>query len=352
MRRLLHPLYRRLETIAHPLRYLFLEITQRCNLSCRHCGSDCGRDPRLPELTTDQWLAFLAYLGAGGVSKKTVLVLTGGEPLCHPELERILRGLGQGRLSFGMVTNGVGLTGEVAERLGGAGISSLTVSLDGLAPSHDWLRGRPGVFAQATRGIQIMTAARLPYLDVVTCVHPGNLAELPALGRLLVDLGVLRWRLFSIFGKGRAREHPELLLSARDFRQMLSFVARCRKERLLPLQVSYSCEGFLPEALDAAVRDEPYFCRAGISIGSVLSDGSISACPNLSRGFVQGHILRDDFLTVWEQRFGPFRDRGWMRTGRCVACAHFARCQGNSLHLWDDKAAAPSICSLAMALEE
>jgi len=351
MRRLLHSFYRRLETIAHPLRYLFVEITQRCNLACRHCGSDCGRDAHLAELTTDQWLSFFAYLGARGLNQKTVLVLTGGEPLCHPELDRLLGGLLDARLSFGMVTNGVGLTGERAERLLRAGLSSLTVSLDGLERSHDWLRGRTGAFARATRGITIMAAARLPYLDVVTCVHPGNLVELPALGRLLADLGVSRWRLFSIFGKGRAREHPELLLSPGDFRALLAFVARCRKERSYPLEVNLSCEGYLPGPLDSAVRDEPYFCRAGISIGSVLCDGAISACPNLSRRFVQGHLLEDDFLEVWERRFAPFRDRRWMRTGPCAGCAQFGKCQGNSLHLWDEDATSPSICTLAMVTE-
>ena len=48
LRRLLHPLYRRLETAVHPLRYLFLEVTSRCNLRCLHCGSDCGREAQVP----------------------------------------------------------------------------------------------------------------------------------------------------------------------------------------------------------------------------------------------------------------------------------------------------------------
>lgn len=78
----LHPLYRSLETSAHLLRYLFIEITQRCNLNCLHCGSDCGRETRLNELTTDEWLAFFRYLPQHFDRRQLVLVVTGGEPFC------------------------------------------------------------------------------------------------------------------------------------------------------------------------------------------------------------------------------------------------------------------------------
>lgn len=36
-------LFRRVETKTHELNYLFWECTTRCNLHCRHCGSDCSQ---------------------------------------------------------------------------------------------------------------------------------------------------------------------------------------------------------------------------------------------------------------------------------------------------------------------
>ena len=51
--------YRRLETRQHRLMYLFLEITRKCNLSCLHCGSDCGRESVGEELTTESWLKLI-----------------------------------------------------------------------------------------------------------------------------------------------------------------------------------------------------------------------------------------------------------------------------------------------------
>jgi radical SAM protein with 4Fe4S-binding SPASM domain len=348
MRRLLHPLYRHLESSVRPLRYLFIEITQRCNLRCRHCGSDCTRDSRFAELTTEEWLRFFAFLGERVDPRKMVLVITGGEPLCHPDLDRLLEGLAKNRLAFGLVSNGFALSEANVARLAQAGLSSMTISLDGLQASHDWLRGVPGSFARALSGIERAVSVGLPFFDVVTCVHPGNLPELAALADLLKERGVPAWRLFSIFPKGRARENRDLILSQEEFCRLLDFIRaeRARQRQSgLSFSVQFSCEGYLPAALDRQVRDEPYFCRAGISIASVLCDGAISACPNLPRSLVQGNIRGDDLLQVWEQRFAPFRDRSWMRQGTCAACPEWSRCLGNSLHLWDEERRQPARCT-------
>ncbi len=347
LRKLLHPAYRRLETSVHPLRYLFVEITQRCNLRCRHCGSDCTRDTQLDELTTDEWLALFDTLGAHRDRDKMALVVTGGEPLCHPELDRILQGLSRNQLTWGMVTNGYSLTPKNIQRLVAHRLSSVTVSLDGLRRNHDWLRGRDGSFERAVRGIGLLAQAGLPFFDVVTCVHPGNLEELPAVLALLKKLGVPQWRLFSIFPKGRAAENSELLLTGAGFAALLDFIATARKDPAnRNISIQFSCEGYLPSDLDGQVRDEPYFCRAGISIGSVLCDGAIAACPNITRELVQGNVRDDDLFDVWENRFQKFRDRTWMRTGPCVDCSHFGRCKGNSMHLWDSGAGQTGLCTL------
>ncbi len=346
LRRLLHPWVRALETRVHPLRYLFLEITQRCNLRCRHCGSDCTAAPRTDELSTEEWLRFLDGLGERARRDRLALVVTGGEPLCHPELPRLLEGLRRNGLTFGLVSNGQALTQARLGQLLAAGLSSLTISLDGLEASHDWLRGVPGSFQRATAAIRAAVAAGLPFFDVVTCANPRNLAELPRVHELLRELGVRRWRLFSIFPRGRAASDPELLLCGEQLRSLLGFIAAERRARAPDdLRPSFCCEGYLPWSVDAGVCDEPYFCRAGISIASVLCDGAISACPNISRGLVQGNIRTDDLLEVWETRFARLRQRDWMQTGPCRGCGEWGRCRGNSLHLWDEAAGRTACCT-------
>lgn len=350
LRRVLSPTYRALETYVHPLRYLFVEITQRCNLSCRHCGSDCGREARAGELSTDEWLALFDYLPKHFDTSQMLLVVTGGEPFCHPDFDVLLSGLRRAGLPFGIVSNGWALTATKLENVLAHGLTSLTVSLDGLATSHDWLRGKSGSFERALSAIRHVVAAPVPLFDVVTCVNPRNQEELPALLELLRRERVPAWRLFTIFPRGRAKGDAELTLTDERLRTLYDWIARTRTSLGTgDMHVDFCCEGYLPSHIDRAVRGEPYFCRAGIAIGSVLCDGSISACPNISRALVQGNVRTDDLRRVWDERFVPFRDRSWMRTGDCVACGDWGRCKGNSLHLWDDEAQHTARCHRAAA---
>jgi radical SAM protein with 4Fe4S-binding SPASM domain len=345
LRRLLHPVYRRLETAVHPLRYLFLEITTRCNLACRHCGSDCGRQPRDGELTADEWLRFIDTLARDFRPRDVFLVLTGGEPLCHPELPAVLERVAAHGFPTGLVTNGWLLDERRVELLLQHRVASVTVSLDGARESHDWLRGTPGSFDRALRGIRLLARAPLRFLDVVTCAFPRNLREADEVLALLEDAGARRWRIFSIFPKGRARRDPELLLPEEGLRRMLDWIATRRPALAARgFDLDFSCEGYLPRTVDERVRSEPYFCRAGICIGSVLCDGAIAACPNITRELVQGNVRTDGFREVWERRFQRFRDRSWMRTGDCVECDQWSRCQGNSLHLWDEEQDRTTLC--------
>ncbi len=267
-------------------------------------------------------------------------------PCAILSFERLLAGISEQRLRFGIVTNGWALTGRWVDLLLRHGLYSITVSLDGLAARHDWLRGRKTSFDRAVAGIVRLVAAGVPLFDVVTCVHPGNLAELPAVSALLRRLGVPAWRLFSIFPKGRAARDERLRLDHAGWQRLFEFISREREACAgTPFRVNFGCEAYLPKKVDHAVRDEPYFCRAGIAIGSVLCDGSIAACPNITRDLIQGNVRTDDFATVWEERFLPFRERSWMRQGECVGCREWTRCLGNSLHLWDPAAGRTAFCA-------
>jgi radical SAM protein with 4Fe4S-binding SPASM domain len=111
----------------------------------------------------------------------------------------------------------------------------------------------------------------------------------------------------------------------------MEFISRERKKRSIDMK--FSCEGYVGK-YESLVRDAPFFCRAGINIGSVLIDGSISACPNTDRSFLQGNIYKDDLGKIWESEFKPFRDRSWTKTGKCAGCGEYRDCLGNGFHNW------------------
>ena len=212
-----------------------------------------------------------------------------------------------------------------------AGMYSITISLDGLRDTHDAFRKRQGSFDHAILAIDLIAnEKRLPTYDIVTCVSPKNINELEEMKRLLIEHKVKAWRFFCIEPIGRAANDTDLQLSSAQLCQLLDFIVATRKEG--KIDAKFSCEAYVGP-YERKVRDWFYFCRAGITVGSILIDGSISACPNIDRRFAQGNIYQDDFIDVWENRFQPFRDRAWMKTGQCADCKVYKSCLGGAMHL-------------------
>jgi radical SAM protein with 4Fe4S-binding SPASM domain len=184
--------------------------------------------------------------------------------------------------------------------------------------------------------------------DVVTCVNKRNIQDLEAIRDLFIARGVKRWRLFTVFPKGRAKYNPELQLSNPDFIRLMEFIKQTRKEGII--HASYGCEGYLGK-YEMEFRDNPFFCQAGIHIASVLVDGSISACPSLRADYIQGNIYTDDFWYVWNERYLIMRDRFWTKTGKCATCKSYKYCKGNGLHLRDQHSRDVMCCHLEMLQE-
>ena len=210
-------------------------------------------------------------------------------------------------------------------------MKSITVSLDGLETSHNWMRNK-NCYGEVISSIGLVAATPELIFDVVTCVTQKNFQELEEIRDLLISLGVKRWRLFTVSPIGRARNNPELFLTPPQLNDLMDFIITTRREK--QIEANYECEGFLGR-YEMEVRDGYFFCRAGINIASVLLDGSISACPNIDNRYSQGNIYKDNFLDVWNDKFESMRQRNWMKTGICHNCKVFKWCNGNGMHLRD-----------------
>lgn len=317
----------------HPLRQLFWECTLRCDLHCRHCGSDCKQTALAGDMSKEDFGRVLDSVSARTHPHKVMVNITGGEPLMRPDLDECGRMIYEKGFPWGMVTNALALTPERYLRLLHNGLRAMSISLDGLEDSHDWMRGREGSFKRASAAIRMVTGSGAIAFDVVTCVNRRNFGQLAALKEHLISLGVRDWRLFTVFPAGRAAGNPELFLSREELRGLMEFIRNTRKEGIV--HTEFACEGFLGN-YEGDVRDHFYMCNAGITIGSVLADGSISACPSIRANYVQRNIYQDDFMEVWEKSYLPYRDRSWMYTDECADCPHWKYCRGGGMHLRDD----------------
>ena len=318
---------------SHPLHTLFWECTLRCNVACRHCGSDCRAISDQEDMPREDFLKVIDSITPHVDPHKVFIIFTGGEPLMRQDLELCGRELYQREYPWGIVTNGLYLTAPRLESLLQAGIHSATISLDGPEEAHNWLRRHSKSFRQATEAIRLLGREKEIRWDIVTCVNQHNYAQLPAFRDYLIDSGVKNWRIFTIFPVGRAATQPELQLTDQEFTGLLDFIADTRKAG--HIRLNFACEGFLG-AYETKVRDYLYHCNAGIHVASIRADGSISGCPSIRANYNQGNIYQDDFMQVWNNRFEPFRHREWAKQGACTNCNLFRYCEGNGMHLHDE----------------
>jgi radical SAM enzyme (rSAM/lipoprotein system) len=335
--------YRINETRLHHLTYILWECTLRCNLNCLHCGSDCKKQASVSDMPLEDFLNALDQLKGLVNPKKTMIVLTGGEALLRKDLEETGRNLYRRGFPWGIVTNGMFLNEQKLKALMQSGLRAVTVSLDGLKASHNWLRGNARSYDLAISAIKLLPQTPGLKYDVVTCVNQKNILELNLIKELLINEGISAWRIFTVFPIGRAAENPELQLNARQFKGLFDFIKETRRENKISL--NYGCEGFLGN-YEREVRDNFFVCRAGINVASVLADGSISACPNLRENFIQGNIYKDNFAEVWQNRYQVFRDKSWTKTGICADCSFYKFCEGNGMHLRNENTGELMFCHL------
>lgn len=330
--------YRYFAVRRHRLNYLFWECTLRCNMNCRHCGSDCTKMSGVKDMSIEDFAKVLDDIKEKGVENLTVCI-TGGEPLLRDDLEKAgLEVLKRG-YRWGIVSNALDMTAERFSSLLNAGLSSISFSMDGLEEQHTWLRQNSSSFKKVHDAVKMAVAVQKSFprrlvFDVITCVHAGNIAVLPKLRDFLIEKGVKRWRIFSIFNEGRGdRNRDQLSLTKEQVVEVMDFIAETRRNFKHLINLNYSCEGYLGK-YELKVRDYFYFCRGGINIGSVMCDGSVGACLSVrGKDFIQGNIYQENFMDIWNGRFENLRNRRWAKKGKCRKCRQWKKCLGNSLHL-------------------
>src|ERR1043165_2308805 len=103
---------------------------RRCNLACTYCNEFDDFSKPVP---LEEMYRRLDYLAALGTS---IITISGGEPLLHPELELVIARVRRRGMIAGMITNGYLLTAERIQRLNRAGLDHLQISIDNVMPDE------------------------------------------------------------------------------------------------------------------------------------------------------------------------------------------------------------------------
>ena len=217
-----------------PDRIIHLHPTRLCNLACRHCYSES--DPRqraaLDPVTLCDALVVLRAEGYSAIS------LSGGEPLVYGPLPAVIETARRLGFRVTMISNGLLVTRRMDQLL--AQLDGMAISFDGLAATHNAMRGHPDAFERACTALRRL-AAKGRSVSAAISLTRDAIPELPELADHLVSLGARALQIRPVARAGRARSLADTsFCQATDHARLYLVVLALRQE--LPAGVHVHCD--------------------------------------------------------------------------------------------------------------
>ncbi len=317
---------------------VYWELTRACDLACRHCRAEAMRHRGEDELTTSECERILRELAASG-GPRVHVVFTGGDPLKRPDLLELVRyGTALG-LRIAVASSATpALTRTVVEALRAAGVTAMSLSLDGSSPArHDGLRGVLGCFGWTLVAAQRIVAAGIP-LQVNTLVTADTEPDLEKIATVVLGLGAARWSLFFLVAVGRGRALRPL--GAGECERTLRWLARrapgwpfVTTTTEAPHYRRVAIETMRASGLGGReIRQSPVAQSFGIRDGNgimfIAANGDVT--PSGFLPLAEGNARRANVVDIYRSApiFRLLREVDRLH-GRCGACEYRAICGGS-----------------------
>jgi radical SAM protein len=317
---------------------VYWELTRACDLACRHCRAEAVPERAPDELTTGECERVLSALAAAGPPRPHV-VFTGGDPLKRPDLIELVRaGVARG-LGISVAPSATpGLSREMSHALKAAGVSAMSLSLDGpSAAHHDGLRGVLGCFGWTLAATAHIVGAGIP-LQINTLVSAETEPDLEETAALVARLGASRWSLFFLISVGRGRALRQL--TPTQCEQTLRWLARnagrwpftastteAPQYRRVALQTMHGT-GSSGAEIQTSPLARGFGIRDGNGIMFIAANGDVT--PSGFLPLVAGNVRARDPLAMYRESplFQALRVPR-LFSGRCGHCTFGAICGGS-----------------------
>ena len=305
------------------------DITNRCNLMCKHCYAESNsRKPSedLPLDTVKNVVDQLSDLGC------VIIALAGGEPLMRKDLPQIIEYIKNKGIDVFLNTNGTLLTENKINELKNAGLSQVEISLDGFEQEHDFIRGK-GSYKKATDALKRCQDMGVK-VGIMTALFKHNLAIIPDFIDFFHNQGVVGIGFLRFIPTGRGNQNQDLLVSNMERREIIKTIYNKREQYGEKFYLKVETPLSLLVALDHQnlIKDHAYIkkigrgCDGGITSCHILCDGTVTFCPQMGVG--NYNIKDKDIKYIWDNDpyFQLLRKRELK--GKCGQCDLRNSCGG------------------------
>jgi radical SAM protein len=282
------------------------ELTQACDLVCRHCRASAMPERCPDELTTKEGFELLGKIEAMGTP---VVVLSGGDPLRRPDLlELIHHGTELGLRMATIPAATARITPELLGDLKQAGLAQIAFSLDGSTEAlHDGFRQVPGTYRTTLQAIEWAKQVDIP-VQINTTYSWFNLSNADAMMELVGQLGIVFWEVFVLVPIGRGSEVEGL--TAEECEGLLTKLYHCATRSRFLLKVTEAPHYRRIVMQNRAVSPHTELVDAGSAIPAQLAGGMKPAQAfgrkakgiNAGKGFCfvshTGEVFPSGFLPI------------------------------------------------------
>jgi radical SAM protein len=285
------------------------EVTQSCDLACKHCRAAAQPIPHPDELTHEEGKALIDQIADMHIP---IFVFTGGDPLKRKDVFELIRYAAGKGVQVAVTPSATPLlTREQIFKMKEAGVVRLGISLDGSCPEiHDAFRGLPGAYARTIQAIEWAGEAGIP-IQVHTTISRHNAHDLDNLCALFEKLAIVMWNVFFLVPVGRGQLDD--LLSGEEFEQVFGKIYELSRRANFQIKTTeamhyrrYLLQHNLEEKKMGHGHGHPH--GAAYEPGAPTSDGQTRAMSwatrrvNDGKGFVfishMGNVYPSGFLPI------------------------------------------------------
>ena len=283
------------------------EITERCNMHCRHCSNAVNGLPF--ELDTADCKRIIDKISEAKIFK---VGIEGGEPLIRRDLVELITYMNKKKIRPSIATNGTLLDANFIDRLKSCSVDAIQISLDGSdKDSYAIFRGESSRFDLILQNVKLAIKNELP-ITIAMVVSKSTYKQIPEMVKLAQSLGVTKLRFIDYVPSGRGQTSD--CLSAEELRSAYSSMSQIEHKGLqivTPNKLMSLLSQTTEETLLGLINSGTCFgCEAGTVIAHIRANGDLFPCSFFRDPiFCAGNILQNSLQSIWatSEAFYPLR---------------------------------------------